>query len=907
MRVVVTGGAGFIGSHVCAALLDAPGEIDVVVVDDLSTGRLSNIDRARCRLVVGSVLDSSVLDDAFLGTDAVVHLAAAASVPGSMDDPISCDMVNVGGTVRVLEAARRAGNCHVVLASSSAVYGAGRSALHSEKTPAQPVTPYAASKLAAEWYAQVFAQCFGMDVLALRIFNAFGPGQLAQGRYAAAIPSFVTAANAGRPIPVTGDGRQVRDFIYVGTVAAVIADAVRRRVTCTEPVNVASGTPRSLLEVVAELEHVLGRSLPVEHLPGRPGDVRDSRATVDRMRELFPGVELPAFGAALRATVLARSPEWVQQHAAAEIIEAARLPVTPHSRVVIVSASVGGGHDGAARELARRLVDRGLPVAELDFLDMVPWQGAALTAVYAAMLRWAPWTYQVTYTVLNRSRLLAALGALVMRSGRRRLLKAIPADAAMVVSTYPMASQLLGWLRRRGHLDLPVATFLTDFSVHRLWVAQGIDLHLALHEVSARQAEGFKAARVVTHGSLVGPAFRPLPGPRRAEIRRELGLPVDEPLALLVGGSWGAGDIARAARDVARTGKVAPVVVCARNEALRRRLQAEGIAHTFGWVEQMAELVAAVDVVVQNAGGLTSLEAMACGVPVLSYRCIPGHGRSNAAALEDAGVARWVQRETSLAVTLEELITGPRGRRQRAQGLRLGELDPATAVVDILPSAAPVAEHQPAARPRIRRRLVAVAATVLALSWTGTDGTRLAVAHGLDAVQTTHHQGVYLVVHPHASLDPQTIRALATVQAGVAVDAWLVGSEPDTVRQAAAAGLVLVNAGRGRPYHTGLVGGRTAIRRTAEAIEPFQGHTPRFFLTDSDVDAIDLGILAAAHERIVVPEAWSRNGVIPRIRSGDVLLIECADAPSCRTLVATAEQRAAQQGLPLRSLRELSK
>src|SRR5262249_34134340 len=238
-------------SHVCAALVSRAEVAEVVVIDDLSTGQAANV--AGCTLVVGSVLDSMLLERVMPGADAVVHLAAAASVPGSLSDPVGCDQIHVGGTVRVLEAARRAGCRNVVLASSSAVYGDGTTVVKDEQTPPEPVTPYAVSKFAAERYAAAYARCFDMHVLVLRLFNAYGPGQSVGRENGGVIARFLHAARAGEPLPGYGDGRHVRDFVFVGTVAEVVAEAVCRHVTSSTPVNVASGVSRSLREVIAEL------------------------------------------------------------------------------------------------------------------------------------------------------------------------------------------------------------------------------------------------------------------------------------------------------------------------------------------------------------------------------------------------------------------------------------------------------------------------------------------------------------------------------------------------------------------------------------------------------------------------------------------------------------------------------
>jgi processive 1,2-diacylglycerol beta-glucosyltransferase len=572
-----------------------------------------------------------------------------------------------------------------------------------------------------------------------------------------------------------------------------------------------------------------------------------------------------------------------------------------------VTASVGGGHNGAACELNRRLTERGVLVAQLDLLALAPWVGALTTAAYVAMLRWAPWSYQLLYLALNRSRVLARLASYLLWAARRRLIRVIPPNTGFIVSTYPMASQLLGQLRRRKRLTAPVATFLTDFSVHRLWIAAGVDMHLAIHQVPAGQARRQRAANVVVSGPLVRGDFRPLDPLTRDEVRRQYRLPADERLALLVGGSWGVGDIAQAARDVARTGQVVPVVVCGQNATLRRRLEADGIRHCLGWVDDMPRLLGAVDVLVQNAGGLTSLESFAAGVPVLSYRCIPGHGRSNAKALAEAGLACAVRRESDLVGAVTAVLNEPCGAMQRATGLRLSEFDPADVVLDCLstpPLVVPL-HRQPHQRP-VRRLAVAAAMTAALGWWAGTYGTELAVAHGLNSVERAEHGGIYLIVHSDAALDQQTITMMQSLNAALAVDLGLLERQPGTVRGMAAAGIVLVNAGRGRPYHTGFVSGRTAIGRTASQIRRAQGSAPRLFLTADDLDAIDVGAIAASHERIVVPDERAGAGRIPALHPGDILLLECTGSQSCRTALALVGRQVAQLGLQSRSLKELN-
>lgn len=289
-RVLVTGGAGFIGANVVRRLVEDPRVADVVVVDDLSTGNEANLFGLDVHVLKGSVLDQDLLDSAMKGADAVVHLAAVPSVPRSVIDPMTSHAANVTGTLEVLQAVRRAGGPQLILASSSSVYGRNPSLPKSEDLRTEPLSPYAVSKLAAESYALAFAHCYGLDVLALRFFNVFGPLQPAGHAYAAVVPSFLDAAINGRPVPVHGDGQQTRDFTYVGTVCQVLLDAIHNRVTHDGPVNLAFGSRTSLNDLIALIERLLGHSVEREHHPPRPGDVRHSQAANETLRRLFPNV-----------------------------------------------------------------------------------------------------------------------------------------------------------------------------------------------------------------------------------------------------------------------------------------------------------------------------------------------------------------------------------------------------------------------------------------------------------------------------------------------------------------------------------------------------------------------------------------------------------------------------------------
>lgn len=404
-------------------------------------------------------------------------------------------------------------------------------------------------------------------------------------------------------------------------------------------------------------------------------------------------------------------------------------PSRAAGRVVIISASAGAGHDGASRELASRLRGYGLEADCLDLADLFPLGiGRLLQGTYQGMVSRAPWVYGLLFAVGGTFPGAGASTRALLRPVRRRTLRALPPDTRAVVSTYPIVSQVVGPLRRQGRIDVPVLTYLTDFAVNPIWISPGVDLHCAAHPATEEEARDLGAERVQVVGRLVGTGFRPGSVADRRQARERFGLPVEGRLALLVAGSWGVGAVAKAAAEIARSGAATPVVVCGRNEALRRRLRRRGVRYAYGWVDEMPELLRAADVLVENAGGLTALEAMASGLPILTYRPIPGHGRANAATMARAGVATWVRRPRRLRGALIELADEDRGWRQREAGLRLFRSDPAAVVAAAArpagpdtgaPASAPtpaVAPGVPAARPARRMTRTGAVAVVVAAS-----------------------------------------------------------------------------------------------------------------------------------------------------------------------------------------------
>ncbi len=301
MRLLITGGAGFIGSNLSkSAVVDG---FEVTVLDDLSTGFRDNLLDVDVRFVEGSVLDPDALADALVGVESVVHLAALGSVPRSIEHPLATHQANATGTLMLLEAARAAGIRHVIASSSSSVYGMNPAMPKHEREWVRPMSPYAVSKLAMEQYVLAYQQSFQLESLAFRFFNVYGPGQRAGHAYAAVIPAFMEAMMEGRPLPLNGDGTQSRDFTYVGTVCRVLLDAVRRRVSAPEPVNLAFGTNTDLIQLVASLGALAGRTLTVERRPPRQGDVPHSRADSRALLALFPHVTPVPLEIGLRETM----------------------------------------------------------------------------------------------------------------------------------------------------------------------------------------------------------------------------------------------------------------------------------------------------------------------------------------------------------------------------------------------------------------------------------------------------------------------------------------------------------------------------------------------------------------------------------------------------------------------------
>ncbi|MFA7324079.1 MAG: NAD-dependent epimerase/dehydratase family protein [Candidatus Nanopelagicales bacterium] len=300
MKVLITGGAGFVGSNLARALGNRGDQ--VVVLDDMSTGLASNLHGLDIALIEGSIVDQSTIMRAIDGAEAVVHLAARGSVPRSIEDPIATHQVNATGTLNVLEAARSTG-AQVIFSSSSSVYGVNDALPKAEEMWTQPMSPYGASKLAAESYAMAYRQVYDMDVLAMRFFNVYGPYQRPDHDYAAVIPKFAWQALHGQPVSIHGDGEQTRDFTHVDSVVGVLTSALDRRLSWDRPVNLAFGAAMSVNGLVTELEHQLDCRLSVTHTEARRADVRNSLNDPTLLLQVFPDVQPVAFDVGIASVV----------------------------------------------------------------------------------------------------------------------------------------------------------------------------------------------------------------------------------------------------------------------------------------------------------------------------------------------------------------------------------------------------------------------------------------------------------------------------------------------------------------------------------------------------------------------------------------------------------------------------
>jgi UDP-N-acetylglucosamine:LPS N-acetylglucosamine transferase len=349
---------------------------------------------------------------------------------------------------------------------------------------------------------------------------------------------------------------------------------------------------------------------------------------------------------------------------------------------------MGAGHEGAAAELGRRLSERGRTPVIVDFLDAFPGPLAKIwERFYRLQLRYAPNSYESSYQLFYRHPNLWGPFVRFERAlaGARVMAWVGEHDPDVIVSTYSFATLVLGALREEGALVAPVVNFLTDFGVHPRAVHPAVDLNLALHPVPAQTASALSRAPTVAAGPAVSPSFGIDPE-RRQAARRELGVGDGDRVVVVVAGSWGIGqELAGTVAAIAGSGRYHVITVCGSDHRLRRRLERQGLGTVLGWTDRMPALLAAADVVVENAGGLTSLEAFAAGVPIVTFRPIPGHGRDNVRGMVAAGVTTAPVDHAGLIDALDLLsVPGEARDRQVAAAAALFGDDPVDHILGLL-------------------------------------------------------------------------------------------------------------------------------------------------------------------------------------------------------------------------------
>ena len=660
MRVLVTGGSGFIGSHVVDKLRARGHE---PVIYDLRPSPWHTDPAHPVDTVLGSITDREALERALHSCDAVAHLAAVADVNDVHAEPEDAERVNARGTVTVLEAARRAGVKRILYASTIWVYSDCEPEDVDEGTllPA-PSHLYTSTKLAGELYCKAYQELYGIDYTILRFGIPYGP----RAREAAVIPAFVNKALKGEPLTLAGDGSQSRRFVYVEDLADGVALGLSD-VAVNRVYNLASDETVTIKQIAETIKELIG-DVEIVHTPARPGDFGGKIVSSARAK-----AELDWSAATPFSEGVGRYIEWRQERAAsasdqdaAAVIPAGEPDAEAKPRqILIISADIGEGHDLPARAVAREFKDED-PDAQVSIVNGLPAMGPVLTKILrensAFMFQWLPWLFDFQYMLFMyfaptrwlARRMLTALG----RRGLMRLIRAHDPD--LIVSTYPGVTCVLGELRRKGRLKVPCYSSITDLAGLQFWAHPGIDLHFVTHPESVEEVEKIAGPGSVRRAKPpTSPAF--LAARSRADARRSLGLPAQGTVIGVSGGGWGVGDLAGATRAALDGFPDATVLcLCGRNDRLRakvaKRFAGEPRLKIMGFTDRMGDVLGAADVLIHSSAGLTVLEAIIRGCPVVSYGFGVGHVRASNAALKRFGLAQVARNKRELGPAIERAL-----------------------------------------------------------------------------------------------------------------------------------------------------------------------------------------------------------------------------------------------------------
>jgi UDP-glucose 4-epimerase len=667
MRVLVTGGGGFIGSHVVDRLIDHGMTPRIF---DLSASPYHS--PLEVETFTGSITDPANLDLAMRDCDAVIHLAAVADVSHVLADPVLAEEVNTRGTLNVLEAACRAEVGRVVYGSTTWVYSDCVEQDVSEETPIPaPRHLYTATKLAGETYCAGYAELYDLESTVLRFGIPYGP----RARAAGVVAKFTDLAFEGKALTIAGDGSQSRSFIYVEDLADGIVAALRPE-AANRTYNLSGDEVVTILEIAERVQENTD-GCEIVHTPPRPGDFPGKVISNVRALEEMGWKAETSFREGVRKYV-----EWVRGstrppdpvpgkkpslngngHAAGALLAGAAGSEERAPSVLVLSADIGEGHDLPARIIAAD-IEAEIPDAKVEIANGLEAMGRFLSSTVRGgskvTFRWMPWLFDIQYWMLTKfapTRWLAhhlgyALGA-------HGLLKLIAKhDPDVVISTYPGVTAILGMLRENGRLTVPVQSAITDLAGLRYWAHPGVDLHYVTHPESIEEVE-----KLAGPGSVewmrppISPDF--LMPRTRVDARKALDVPAHGRIVLVSGGGWGIGDLEGAIESALSGDDTLVVCIAGRNEVAREKLEQRFAGNEqvriLGFTDQMSDWMAAADAMIHSTAGLTVLEAHIRGCPVVSYGFSAGHLRANNNAFERFGLAEVARSEHELESVLRHI------------------------------------------------------------------------------------------------------------------------------------------------------------------------------------------------------------------------------------------------------------
>jgi UDP-N-acetylglucosamine:LPS N-acetylglucosamine transferase len=718
-----------------------------------------------------------------------------------MKDPHLAEEINSRGSAAVLEACRLAGVKRVVYASTIWVYSDTESEYVDEATLLPPPGHlYTATKLAGELYCRSYQELYGIDYTILRFGIPYGP----RAREAAVIPAFTNKAFAGEPLTLSGDGLQSRRFVYVEDLAEGVVAGLAD-VACNRVYNLVSDENVTIRQIAELVQEYVGNT-EIVFGPARPGDLGSKIVSGVRAERELGWTAATPFREGVRRYIDWRIAQRELAAASAAAADAAGVddaagflaahdesgtePESPQ-KILIVSADIGEGHDLPARAIAREFQEEN-PEAQIAIVNSLAAMGPMMTNILrdnsAFMFRWVPWWFDFQYRLLMHfgptrwftRKLLTTFGA----RGLLRLIKAHNPD--LIVSTYPGATAILGEMRRRGKLTMPCYSSITDLAGLHYWAHPGIDMHFITHPESAEEVEAIAGPGSVRWAKPpTSPAF--LEPRDRTAARAALDLPAEGTVIVVSGGGWGVGDLVGATRVALEVPDATVLCLCGHNDRVRdlvsAQLGGDPRLRVMGFTKQMGDVLGAANALVHSSAGLTVLEAIIRGCPVISYGFGYGHVRASNSALERFGLGQVVKDRDQLKPAIDRALA-MQPEPDSAFARRAG-------TAQLILSNTRVVTPTPAWRVRAERAASALAAT-LAVAWIALSASvvfalaaDLGATPALTAVTTPQRQVGVLV-----DASPQQVQVLtqALAASGMHASFALLSASPSTADLVAAAG-----------------------------------------------------------------------------------------------------------------------